>query len=76
MRVKRDQLRLDEEKTNQKNDKKKVKVLVKVKDKKKLSHVQLFETPMACSLPVSSVHGILQIRILEWVPMPSSRGSS
>jgi len=29
-----------------------------------------------CSPPGSSVHGILQARILEWVPMPSSRGSS
>ena len=29
-----------------------------------------------CSLPCSSVHGILQARILEWVAMPSSRGSS
>ena len=28
------------------------------------------------SLPVSSVHGTLQTRILEWVAMPSSRGSS
>ena len=32
--------------------------------------------PMACSPPGSSVHGILQARILEWVAMPSSRGSS
>ena len=31
---------------------------------------------MDCSLPGSSVHGILQARILEWVAMPSSRGSS
>ena len=31
--------------------------------------------PMDCSLPGSSVHGILQARILEWVAMPSSRGS-
>ena len=29
-----------------------------------------------CSLPGSSVHGILQARILEWGAMPSSRGSS
>ena len=29
-----------------------------------------------CSLPGPSVHGILQTRILEWVAMPSSRGSS
>ena len=28
------------------------------------------------SLPVSSVHGVLQTRILGWVAMPSSRGSS
>ena len=26
--------------------------------------------PMDCSLPGSSVHGILQVRILEWVAMP------
>ena len=26
---------------------------------------------MHCSPPVSSVHGILQARILEWVPFPS-----
>ena len=32
--------------------------------------------PMDCSLPGSSVRGILQQRILEWVAMPSSRGSS
>ena len=31
---------------------------------------------MDCSLPGSSVHGILQARILECVAMPSSRGSS
>ena len=30
----------------------------------------------ACGPPGSSVHGILQARILEWVVMPSSRGSS
>ena len=32
--------------------------------------------PMDCSLPGSSVHGILQARILQWVAIPSSRGSS
>ena len=32
--------------------------------------------PMHCSLPGSSVLGILQARILEWVAMPSTRGSS
>ena len=29
--------------------------------------------PMGCSLPGSSVHGILQARILEWVAIPFSR---
>ena len=28
--------------------------------------------PMDCSLPGSSVHGILQARILEWVAIPFS----
>ena len=31
---------------------------------------------MNCSQSGSSAHGILQARILEWVAMPSSRGSS
>ena len=36
----------------------------------------LFCDPMDCGLPGSSVHGILQARILEWVAIPFSRGSS
>ena len=32
--------------------------------------------PMDCTLPTSSLHGILQARILEWVAIPFSRGSS
>ena len=32
--------------------------------------------PMDCKLPGSSVHGIPQARILEWVAISSSRGSS
>ena len=32
--------------------------------------------PMASSPPGSSVHGILQTRIVQWVAMASSRGSS
>ena len=32
--------------------------------------------PVDCNPPGSSVHGILQTGILEWVAMPSSRGSS
>ena len=32
--------------------------------------------PMDCSLPGSSIHGILQGRILEWVAISLFRGSS
>ena len=32
--------------------------------------------PMDCSLPGSSLHGVLQARILEWVAISFSRGSS
>ena len=39
------------------------------------SHVWLCH-PMDYSSLVSTAHGILQARILEWVAMPSSRGSS
>ena len=31
---------------------------------------------MGCSLPNSSVHGVFQARILEWVAISFSRGSS
>ena len=31
--------------------------------------------PMVCSPPGSSIHGISQARTLQWVAMPSSRGS-
>ena len=40
-----------------------------------LSHVWLCD-PMDCSLLDSSVHGIFEARILEWVTIPFSRGSS
>ena len=40
-----------------------------------LSRVQLCD-PMDCILPGSSVHGIFQARVLEWVAISFSRGSS
>ena len=43
---------------------------------KSLSHVRFFVTPMNCSPPDTSVHGIHQARILEWVAISFSRGSS
>ena len=36
----------------------------------------IFCDPMDCSAPGSSVHGISQARILEWVAISFSRGSS
>ena len=41
---------------------------------KSLRHVRLFVTPMDYSPPGSSIHGILQARILEWVFISFSRG--
>ena len=53
-------------------------VLMKCSCLSLLSHsscVQLFAAPMDCSLPGSSINGILQASILEWVATPPSRGS-
>ena len=36
-----------------------------------LSHVRLFCDPIDSSSPGSSVHGISQARVLEWLPFPS-----
>ena len=41
-----------------------------------LSRIQLLHIPMNCSLPASSVYGIIKARILEWVAISSSRGAS
>ena len=47
----------------------------KVKKVKSLS-VSVLCDPMDCSLPGSSVHGIFQARVLEWVTIAFCRGSS
>ena len=36
----------------------------------------LLGNPMDCSSPGPTVHGISQARIMEWVAIPVSRGSS
>ena len=41
-----------------------------------LIHARLFCDPMDYSLPVSSIHRISQARVLEWVAISFSRGSS
>ena len=50
--------------------------IYKIDDELVLGCVQLFVTPwtVACQGPLSM--GIIQARILEWVAMPSSRGSA
>ena len=54
-------------------------ISVKCFEKKKESEVaQLCLTlcdSMDCSLPGSSIHGIFQARVLEWVAISFSRGS-
>ena len=47
-----------------------------LKKKWVLSHVWLFCDPVDCSPPGFSVHGISLVRILEWLAIPFSRGSS
>ena len=42
----------------------------------KLQELVIDMETLDCSPPGSSVHGILQTRILEWIAMPSSRASS
>ena len=49
------------------------------KERKESEVAQLCPTlcnPMDCSLQGSSVHGIFQARVLEWVAISFSRGSS
>ena len=43
---------------------------------KQLLSCPTLSVPMDCSPAGSSVHGIFQAQILEWVPIPFSRGSS
>ena len=50
---------------------------MKVKSESKVAQLcPILSNSMDCSPPGSSVHGILQARILEWVAISSSRGSS
>ena len=52
-------------------------IYLKVKVKmKSLSRVLTLCDPLGCSPPRSSFHGIFQERILEWVVISFSRGSS
>ena len=41
-----------------------------------VSRVQLFGEPMDCSPLSSSINGVSQAKVLEWVAISSSRGSS
>ena len=50
-------------------------LIIKVKQSESCSVVSLWD-PIDCRLLGSSVNRILQARILEWVALPFSRGSS
>ena len=68
----------ESEKVGLKHNIQKTKIMAWVHDQFS-SVAQLCQTlcnPMDYSLPGSSVYGILQARILEWVAIPFSRGSS
>ena len=43
---------------------------------KSLQLCPILYDPVDCSLPGSFIHGILQVRILEWVALLSTKGSS
>ena len=60
------------------NDQSKYSVITMASESESVSCsvVSDFVTPMDCSPPGSSVHGILQEGILEWAAMPFSRRSS
>ena len=49
---------------------------MKVSESEVTQSALLFVTLLDCSLPGSSVHGIFQARVLEWVAVPFSRESS
>ena len=51
-------------------------LVVKVKESEVAQSCPTLCDPMDCSPPNSSVHGILQARILKWVAISFSRGSS
>ena len=40
------------------------------------TYIYIYCNPMGCSLPGSSVHGIFQAIVLEWIAISFSRGSS
>ena len=49
---------------------------MKVKSESEVAQLCLtLRDPMDCSLPGSSVHGIFQARVLEWVAITFSEGS-
>ena len=52
-------------------------LLMKVKTASEVAQsCPTLSNPKDCSLPGSSLHGILQARVLEWIAISFSRGSS
>ena len=53
--------------------------LILINNKVKVKVTQLYPTlcdPLDYNLPGSSLHGIVQARVLEWIAIPFSRGSA
>ena len=51
-------------------------VSISISSVQSLSHVQLFATPWTVAHQAPLFMGILQTKLLEWIAMPSSKGSS
>ena len=49
---------------------------IRVGDYNGIAECPTLSNPRDCSPPASSVHGIFQVRTLEWAAIPLSRGSS
>ena len=49
---------------------------VKVKESEDAQSYPTLSDPMDCSIPGSSVHGIFQARVLEWVAIAFSKSES
>ena len=64
------------ERKREKKERKKRKGRKKGKEKEVAWSCLTLCDPTDCSLPGSSVHGIFQARVLEWVAISFSRGSS
>ena len=62
--------------TEKRRERKEIEVARRIKESEAIQSCLTLYDPMDCSLPGSSVHGILQAIVLEWIAIPFFRGSS